>query len=96
MAEIEGPKVMTKTFCDVCGRELDDQNAPRLGANGSRLQATVGRLTVEVVNTLDGATNTGDVCRHCILDALYALDDRPQAVSDPTPPPVPASDLTSH
>ena len=30
-----------------------------------------------MIQSTNGVSNSGDVCKHCILNALYALDDRP-------------------
>lgn len=52
------------------------------GMNGSRLKAVVQkdgvRVGVEVIQSLDGVANKGDVCNYCILDALAQLDKRPK------------------
>ncbi len=70
---------------------MTDRNTPNLGTTGGRLQATIKRLdtklTVEVIQSTNAGANVGDICKHCILDALYELDDRPQVsngeVSEP-------------
>ena len=73
---------MIKRYCDTCGNEMTDRNTPNLGTTGGRLQATIKRLdtklTVEVIQSTNAGANVGDICKHCILDALYELDDRPQ------------------
>ena len=77
---------MIKRYCDTCGKEMTDRNTPKLGTNGGRLQATIKRLdtklTVEVIQSTNNGANQGDICKHCILDALYELDDRPQASNE--------------
>ena len=74
---------MIKKFCDICGAEMNDRNSPNFGANKTRLAAKLKRLDVElgveVIVSKDGASNVGDFCKHCVLDALYKLDDRPSA-----------------
>jgi hypothetical protein len=74
---------MIKRYCDTCAKEMTDRNTPNLGTNSGRLQATIKRLytklTVEVIQSTNAGANSGDICKHCILDALYELDDRPQA-----------------
>lgn len=73
---------MVKYFCDGCQVELDADNTPCDGRNSGRLEATVvkggRRLKVEVVHSQDDVCNAGQYCKHCILDALYELDDRPK------------------
>lgn len=79
---------MIRRYCDMCDEEMTGANTPSFGANGNRLAAELKRrgkplLKVEVLSGLDGTSNAGDVCSHCVLDALYRLDDRPkQALSD--------------
>ena len=74
---------MIKRYCDCCGQEMLSHLIPKEGMNGGRLQTTIERplkgvkLTVEVIHSKDGCSNAGDVCKHCILDALQVLDDRP-------------------
>ena len=79
---------MTKTYCDCCGELMTDRNTPFQGQNGRRLQATArnssARLTVEVITSTKGVANSGDVCKYCVLDALYDLDDRPRISPAPT------------
>lgn len=78
---------MIKTFCDACGQEITEQLALSQGRSGDRLAATLSRggktLSVEVLTSLNSTANAGQFCKHCVLDALYKLDDRPTA--RPTP-----------
>lgn len=64
---------------------MTERNTPKLGANGSRMAADIQRsgvkLGVEIIQSVDGTSNAGDVCKYCILDALYRLDDRPKEAS---------------
>lgn len=74
--------VMVKYFCDACGAEITPSNtvgqgrgsAPRLGTTVRHGGMTLG---VEVITIVDGVSNAGVVCKYCVLDALYRLDDRP-------------------
>ena len=72
---------MIKYFCDCCGeeiaaRDIKDRNPlNRLTAKLKRLDCT---LTVEVLETKDGCSNSGNFCRYCVLAALQELNDRPQ------------------
>jgi hypothetical protein len=73
---------MTKTFCDRCNAEITSENEAKGGSiSSSRLGTKVGRkgMSVEIMIRTDGTANQGDYCKHCILDALYQLDDRPRA-----------------
>jgi len=73
---------MIKVFCDLCGNEITRDNSIVSNVPGERLGATIKRnnveLRVEILTAIDGTANKGDVCKHCVLDALYKLDDRPQ------------------
>lgn len=69
-------------FCDRCGEEIAERDTRERNPL-SRLSATLedgaSTLTVEVIETKDGASNAGHFCRYCVLDALAKLDDRPKA-----------------
>lgn len=71
---------MIKRYCDCCKAEMDERNTPRWGSNLGRLAVAIDRngvkLGVEVIQEVNGTSNQGDICTHCILDALYELDDR--------------------
>lgn len=74
---------MIRRYCDLCGAEMTDANTPRWGTSHGRLEAALKRkgetvLKVEVIQSVNGTSNAGDVCKYCILDALYRLDDRPK------------------
>jgi hypothetical protein len=76
---------MTKHYCDRCEKLITKANTCIGGVTvGSRLGGTVEgnghRLTVEVITSHDDVANAGEFCKHCVLDALYELDDRPKAV----------------
>lgn len=76
---------MIKRYCDICGKEMSISNTPCEGRTGSRIAATAkhlnAKLEVEVVVSVDGGANCGDVCKYFVLDALYSLDDRARLVS---------------
>lgn len=73
---------MIKRYCDCCQSEMTESNTPKMGGTSSRLAAEIVRngvrLGVEVIHSTNGASNSGDVCKYCILDALAKLDDRPK------------------
>ena len=73
---------MIRYYCDVCKQEMISYLFVEEGMNGGRLAAKIERngvsLAVEVIHTKDGVSNQGDVCKYCILDALFAADDRPK------------------
>lgn len=75
---------MIKRFCDICGNEITRGNSIVSETPGGRLGAKIKKngaeLKVEMLTSVDGTANKGDVCKYCVLDALYKLDDRPQAV----------------
>ena len=73
---------MIRRYCDCCKHEMVTVLGMREGINGlGRLSAKIERngvsLGVEVIQSTNGASNSGDVCKYCILDALSTLDDRP-------------------
>ena len=76
---------MIRRYCDCCKAEMPDGAPGAKEGQGSlgRLSATVllkdVKVGVEVIRSVNGVTNGGDVCKYCILDALYELDDRPKA-----------------
>lgn len=71
---------MIRRFCDCCQTEMKETNTPSFGSNGGRLAVKIKRngveLGVEVLQMVNGTANAGDVCTHCIFDALYEMDDR--------------------
>lgn len=76
---------MTKYFCDSCEKEITKENkVDRELVNDrlvNRLSTTLCRnghaIKIEVVTSMDGSVNSGLFCRHCVLEALLKLDDRP-------------------
>ncbi len=80
--------IMTKRYCDKCNREMNDSNTPMGGPNLGRIEAALkhgtSQLTAVVLTTWKGVENAGDICKYCVLDALYELDDRPRSASDGT------------
>lgn len=74
---------MIRRFCDVCGAELTDANTPCAGQNYGRVSCEVkgktGTLKVEVQHAFNGAWDSGDFCKYCIIDAVKQADDRPTA-----------------
>lgn len=75
---------MIRHYCDCCEQEITSENEAKGGFNtadrlGAMIQRNGVQLKVEVLTTKNGTANDGDFCKHCILDALYRLDDRPQA-----------------
>lgn len=73
---------MIRYFCDCCGteiNELDAKDRNPLHRLIAKLKRGSSELQVEVIETKDGTSNTGNFCRYCVLDALMKLDDRPSA-----------------
>lgn len=59
-----------KRYCDQCGVEIVESI--------DRLKGSYKRITFEVmIGTADGAWNSGDWCKYCIITAVKSLDDRP-------------------
>ncbi len=74
---------MIKYFCDFCEKEITKENSPEGGFNnvrrvGTTLNKNGLNLKVEIITSRNGTANDGQFCKHCILDALYKLDDRPK------------------
>jgi len=73
---------MIKRHCDLCENEMTPGLTLSRVQNGRRLATVIEhadvRLSVEVVAGINGMWNDGDVCKHCVLDALYTLDNRRQ------------------
>ena len=74
-----------KYYCDICGEEITEQNncvGATINNVNNRLGAVITRkdktLKVEIITALNDKWNDGDVCRHCVLDALSKLDNRPK------------------
>ena len=69
---------MTKTFCDLCGREMQhDFNGPRLSG---RAEVCGKPVNVEILAALPREGNPkkvlpGDICAECIRAAAGALID---------------------
>lgn len=76
---------MIKHFCDCCGEEITDRNKATGGSVGRigcyvRSSNAASELFVEVITAKDKASNTGDFCKYCIIDAINSLDDRTRLV----------------
>ena len=72
---------MIRRFCDLCGAEMTERNTPfggSIGRMGAKLKRLDCVMTVEVITGRDSTSNAGDFCKHCILDALQDMDDRPK------------------
>ena len=81
----------TRRYCDLCEAEITLDNeagftakpsdillSSRLdGKYSSRRNSNEIRFQISIA--LNGIWNGGDVCKHCIIDAVNSLDDRPRA-----------------
>lgn len=76
---------MIRYYCDGCRKEITEANAAvggpihsadRLGTEIVTKESV--HLKVEVITSMNGTANAGQFCKHCVLDALYRLDDRPK------------------
>ncbi len=71
---------MIHRYCDCCGEEITDTNRIRFDHERLRGEIRSKRghvlLRVEVITAMNGTWNAGDFCKYCVLDALYAADDR--------------------
>jgi hypothetical protein len=74
---------MIRRFCDMCGNEITKKDMPgrnKLGRLNAEQESGKHKLRVEVIESGDGCSNSGDFCIYCVLDALQTLDDRPRSL----------------
>ena len=74
---------MIRRFCDACGAEIErNYVSQRLVAEKTfrRDRSTLSPLKVKVecMVTIDDTSNSGDMCRDCIIDTVAMADTRPQ------------------
>jgi hypothetical protein len=88
-----------RTFCDCCGGEITKANTTATNTSINplgRLQAVLQSrdsgttLRVEVITGTSATSNEGHWCKHCVIDAINRLDDRPQPKA---PEPQPVADM---
>jgi hypothetical protein len=83
----------TRRFCDNCGHALDSGNTLGKG-NVLKVESDTpsrGGVALYVhltASTSPGGSPVGDLCKHCVIDAVNKLDDRPKQAP---PSPVPAA-----
>ena len=73
---------MIKRFCDCCGNEILKAN--EVSADDNALQRLESNYHDTLFLEIRTGTNkngnivfdTGDFCKHCIIDAVKSLDDR--------------------
>jgi len=62
---------MKKTFCDNCGKEMTE------ATSGKSFAIQTGVVNVALTADIQGAdVSTTDLCKHCVIDAIKATDDR--------------------
>lgn len=59
---------MIRYFCDICSEAIDKPEA--------QIEGTHGRLTLRVMRAIDGTWNAGQVCRDCIVNAVFVMEAR--------------------
>lgn len=73
---------MIRRYCDICETEIEHSYAEPERLKGEhRFRSHDGHrplIAVEVVASIDGVKT--DICRDCVIDAVMALDTRPQVV----------------
>ena len=77
---------MIKIYCDICGTQITHENQSMGGVMvknrlGVEIKNHDHRFYFEVVQSKNSTANDGDICRYCVLDALYRLDDRTERLS---------------
>lgn len=81
---------MQKIYCDYCGNEIIKVPAIPRGPLVSKDRNNACYVHPEVTPDKQGNRTPGDICKHCRIDAVKALDDRPQPIPAPyIPPPCP-------
>lgn len=73
---------MIRRYCDCCGTEIEaSYAAARLVAERTfRLDHKRTAVKVECIVTINGAANTGDICRDCVIDTVDMADTRPRGI----------------
>jgi len=75
-----------RRFCDVCGKEITDDNMTVGGPDGRSVVCKVpaGKMTlsVEARPTMADGSDHGDMCKYCIIDAVKHADDRETSVEE--------------
>jgi len=54
---------MTKWYCDKCGKELKE-------GDHWRVKRKLGRFEIEVMHSVDGTWNAGNLCHECIVEIV--------------------------
>lgn len=73
---------MTKTYCDVCNTEITPDIL--LPADWSLLTPKIpagnlGHYQIRITPEIQPeGTQPFDLCKHCVLNAVHKLDDRPR------------------
>jgi len=62
---------MIRYFCDICRAEIEKPERQIEGAHG--------RLKLRVIRALDGTWNGGQVCRDCVVNAVFVMEFGEQA-----------------
>jgi hypothetical protein len=60
---------MIKVFCDACGAEIPTDHAR------DKFRRLKGRVGVELLTTVDGVFDGGNVCRPCLLKVMNEGED---------------------
>ena len=64
---------MQRTYCNCCNKEITSENYYSL--NGLDVEVHEHTFSIKPPNAMH--TNF-DICKYCLLDAFYKLDDRPK------------------
>jgi hypothetical protein len=83
--------VSIKHFCDNCGHALDSGNTLGKGnvlkvENDTPSRGGVSFYVHLTASTSPGGSPVGDLCKHCVIDAVNKLDDRPKQAPAPLVP----------
>ena len=79
LLNLKGDK-MIKRFCDMCNTEMIVDDTPNMGRHKASISVNLNEFTsisIEVVSHRSDVKNS-DVCKYCIFDTIYELDDRPK------------------
>ena len=71
---------MIKTYCDICGDEITNQNIIGVDNFGTHIQIPKSKETLKILLKIVVKTNTTvkeiDCCRYCLIDVVKKMDDR--------------------
>lgn len=68
---------MKKIFCDVCSTEIKEKNKIPEGDLVTGVAMKNRKEHIEVRLYISGLPKHVDCCKHCLIDSVTKMDDRP-------------------